>query len=249
VPAAKTGARIIKAPHPWNVTPAEARAIQITLREKVERKDRLGAVRLVAGADVAFFEPERRSWETGSGRAFAAMVVYRFPGMAEVERVSVECSLGFPYVPGLLSFREIPALTEAFLRLRHRPNLIFCDGQGWAHPRRFGLASHLGVVLKVPTIGCAKSRLTGSYREPGSRRGSWSPLRDAAPAGSGAGEVIGAVLRTANDVRPIFVSPGHRVSLRTAIRLVLAVCDGRRIPRPTRDADSLAGAAKRAAAG
>jgi deoxyribonuclease V len=173
--------------------------------------------------------------------------------MEEIERVTAESTLAFPYVPGLLSFREIPALAAAFKRLHVAPDLIFCDGQGYAHPRRMGLACHLGVVLDRPTIGCAKSRLIGSYREPGVRAGSWSPLR--APIQSGEdppaksrskSEIVGAVLRTADAVRPIFVSQGHRVSLRTAIRMVLAVCDGRRIPRPTRDADHLAGEAKRA---
>ena len=243
--------------HPWTVTTSEARAIQLALRAKIVRGDRLRKIRMVAGADVAFVQPERRSWESGTGRAFAAVIVYRFPEMEELERVTAECALTFPYVPGLLSFREIPVLAAAFDKLRNDPDVIFCDGQGYAHPRRMGLATHLGVILDRPTIGCAKSRLTGSYREPARKAGSWSPLRDAVvsrtdekPGGtSNQGkkrtEIIGAVLRTADNVNPIFVSPGHRVSLRTSIRLVLAVCDGRRIPRPTRDADRLAGAAKR----
>jgi deoxyribonuclease V len=238
----KRGNVNVRALHSWNVTPAEARDIQLALREKVEHRDRLSKVRVVAGADAAFIEPERRSWERGSGRAIAAVVVYRFPEMVELERVAVQCPLTFPYIPGLLSFREIPVLAEAFKQVRNDPDVIFCDGQGYAHPRRFGLACHLGVLLDRPCIGCAKSRLIGSYREPGRRRGCWSALRDIS---GGRRETIGAVLRTADGVRPIFVSQGHRVSLRKAIRLVLAVCDGRRIPRPTRDADHLAGAAKR----
>jgi deoxyribonuclease V len=133
---------------------------------------------------------------------------------------------------------------EAFRKLRHAPDLIFCDAHGYAHPRRFGLACHLGVLLDRPAVGCAKSRLIGAYREPGRRRGEWSPLRAAPSDKGGASEIIGAVLRTADDVRPIFVSQGHRVSLRTSIRLALTVCDGRRIPRPTREADRLAALAK-----
>ena len=243
--------------HSWNVTTAEARAIQIALRENIVLRDEIPKIRIVAGADVAFVQPERRSWERGTGRAIAAVITYSFPEMEELERVTVECALTFPYVPGLLSFREIPALAAAFERLRNDPDVIFCDGQGYAHPRRMGLATHLGMVLDRPTIGCAKSRLTGTYREPGRKAGSWSPLRDPILKDSHNNtegkhrktrtqtEIIGAVLRTADNVRPIFVSPGHRVSLSTSIRLVLAVCDGRRIPKPTRDADRLAGAAKR----
>jgi deoxyribonuclease V len=236
--------------HDWGVTPAEAREIQLRLREKMERRDRLPAIRIVAGADVAFIQPEARSWESGTGRAIAAVVLYRFPAMKEIERVTADCALTFPYVPGLLSFREIPALLKAFEQLRHEPDLIFCDAHGYAHPLRFGLASHLGVLVDKPTIGCAKSRLTGTYREPGMKARSWTPLRETLLKSQHkmrrSAEIIGAVLRTVDGIRPIFVSQGHRVSLRTAIRLTLAVCDGRRIPRPTRDADRLAGLAKRA---
>jgi deoxyribonuclease V len=230
--------------HPWNVSPAEARAIQLALREGMERRDRLPEVRIVAGADAAFIEPEKRSWERGTGRVIAAVVSYRYPGMEELEQVTADCALTFPYVPGLLSFREIPALIEAFRKLCHDPDVIFCDAHGYAHPRRFGLACHLGVLLNRPAIGCAKSRLIGAYREPGRTRGSWSPLHVASSGKHRGRELIGAVLRTANGVRPIFVSQGHRVSLRTAIRLTLAVCDGRRVPRPTREADLLAALAK-----
>jgi deoxyribonuclease V len=231
--------------HPWNVSPAEARTIQLALRERMERQDRLPKVRIVAGADAAFIEPEKRSWERGTGRAIAAVVSYRYPDMEKLEQVTADCALTFPYVPGLLSFREVPALIEAFQKLRHAPDVIFCDAHGYAHPRRFGLACHLGVLLNTPAIGCAKSRLIGVYREPGLGRGAWSPLRDASSGKHGRRELIGAVLRTANEVRPIFVSQGHRISLRTAIRLTLAVCDGRRVPRPTREADRLPALAKR----
>ena len=208
--------------HGWEVTPAEAREIQVRLRERVERGDRPGAVRRVAGADVAL-DLRRR-------RAIAGVIVYQFPEMVEIERQWAVRALRFPYVPGLLSFREAPALLAAFRKVRSAPEVIFCDAQGYAHPRRFGLACHLGVLLDRATIGCAKSRLIGEHEEPGRKAGAWVPLVDA-------GERIGAVLRTREGVKPIYVSQGHRVSLKRAIELVLAVCDGYRIPRPTREAD------------
>ena len=208
--------------HRWDVSPAEAREIQVRLRERMERGDRLGVVRRVAGADVAL-DLKRR-------RAIAGVIVYRFPEMEEVERAWATRALQFPYVPGLLSFREAPALLAAFAKVRRAPEVIFCDAQGYAHPRRFGLACHLGVLLDRATIGCAKSRLIGEHEEPGREAGEWRPLGHE-------GEQIGAVVRTREGVKPIYVSPGHRVSLERAIELVLAVCDGYRIPRPTREAD------------
>jgi deoxyribonuclease V len=218
--------------HRWNVTPAQARQIQLQLRPLVERQDRLPPLRLVAGADVAFQLAEPGGWRMGRGRAFAGVVVYRFPQMEEVERAGASLPLRFPYVPGLLSFREIPVLLAAFRRLRHAPDLIFCDGQGYAHPRRLGIACHLGLLLDRPTIGVAKSVLIGTYREPPLRAGAASHLVD--PKN---GEIVGAVLRTRQGVRPVFVSLGHRISLKRAVELTLAVSDGYRIPRPTRDAD------------
>jgi deoxyribonuclease V len=226
--------------HRWNVTPAKAREIQLDLRGHFERDDRLPRLRRVAGADVAFELAGPGGWRRGQGRAFAGVVVYRFPEMEELERVSAERPLRFPYVPGLLSFREGPALLAAFARLRHTPDLIFCDGHGYAHPRRFGIACHLGVLLDRPTIGVAKSLLVGEYREPAAAAGSSAPLRDPQ-----SGEVLGAVLRTRAAVRPVFVSQGHRISLDRAVELTLAVCDGYRIPRPTRDADHWVATAKR----
>ena len=231
--------------HAWDVTPAEARRIQVELRGRVELQDRFAtetlrnrekrkskienrkAVQRVAGADVAF---DFRAGGTSQGRAIAGVIVYSFPEMQEIERGWAERPLEFPYVPGLLSFRELPALLAAFAKLHETPDVIFCDAQGYAHPRRFGLACHLGVLLNCAAVGCAKSRLIGEYQEPGRAAGSWSALKDA-------GETIGAALRTRAGVQPIFISQGHRVSLASAIKLVLAVCDGFRIPRPTREAD------------
>ena len=218
--------------HSWEVTPAEAREIQLQLRQRMEREDRIPHVKHVAGADLAFDLRGRGSWRTGEGRAIAGVIVYRFPDMQEVERASSIQPLKFPYVPGLLSFREIPALLAAFELLRVSPDLIFCDGQGYAHPRRFGLACHLGLLLDVPSIGVAKSLLTGKCKEPGRRAGSSSPLVDAH-----SGEEIGAAVRMADGVKPVYVSQGHRISLATAIDFTLSVNDGFRIPRPTREAD------------
>jgi len=228
--------------HDWDLTPAQARDLQLRLRDRVERADRISKLTCVAGADVALELHGPRSWETGQGRAVAGIVAYRFPQMEEIERASAVSRLTFPYVPGLLSFREIPALLAAFARLRHAPDLIFCDGQGYAHPRRFGLACHLGILLDRPTIGVAKSRLIGEHREPGKQCGSTAPLVDPQ-----SGEKIGAVVRTASGVKPVYVSQGHRVSLARAVELTLAVADGYRIPRPTRDADHFVGAIRRAA--
>jgi deoxyribonuclease V len=218
--------------HRWDVSPAEAREIQLQLRGRMEREDRIPKVEHVAGADIAFELRGRGSWRTGEGRAIAGVIVYRFPEMVEVERASSIQPLTFPYVPGLLSFREIPALLAAFESLRISPDLIFCDAQGYAHPRRFGLACHLGVLLDLPSIGVAKSILIGECKEPGRRAGSTVALVDAHT-----GEQIGAAVRTVDAVRPVYVSQGHRVSLKRAIEFTLAVKDRFRIPRPTRDAD------------
>jgi deoxyribonuclease V len=251
--------------HRWDVTPAEASRIQLRLRERLERErgktfSRGSKVKLVAGCDLAFRLPERRSWEHGTGRAIAGVVVFTFPELVEVERLSIEMPLTFPYVPGLLSFREVPALLAAFARLKSVPDLIFCDGQGTAHPRRFGLACHLGMLLDTPTIGCAKSLLIGDYREPAAKAGSWSPLLAPRKKESKASarsterssarrsanrETIGAVLRTRDAVKPIFVSQGYCITLARAIEFTLAVCDGYRIPRPTREADHFVEAVKR----
>lgn len=216
--------------HSWRVTPAEARQIQSRLRARIELRNRLGPVRLVAGADVALDLVHRR--------AIAGVIVFRFPEMEEVERATAIRPLRFPYVPGLLSFREAPALLAAFARLRRAPDLIFFDGQGYAHPRRFGIACHLGLLLDCPAIGCAKSLLVGKHAALGAAAGSRVPLRDGR-------ETIGAVLRTRTGVRPVYVSVGHRVSLARAVELTLAVTDGYRIPRPTRLADHFVEAAKR----
>ncbi|HKF24958.1 MAG TPA: endonuclease V [Candidatus Acidoferrum sp.] len=232
--------------HRWDVTTAEARAIQENLRKKWEGADRLGTVRTVAGLDAAFVLKgsqaisARSRWTRlrDANRAIGAVVSFRYPEMCELERASAEVPLGFPYVPGFLSFREIPALLEALGKLRRMPDLLFCDGQGYAHPRRMGLASHLGVILDLPSVGCAKSLLIGEHFPVGRRQGQWSAISDGA-------ETIGAALRTRTDCAPMYISAGHRLSLATALRLTLTVTDGTRVPRPTREADRFVSRIKR----
>jgi deoxyribonuclease V len=206
----------------WNVTPREAMRLQESLRERVELADRYGDIRYVAGADLAF--------DPVTEVAFAGVIVYRFPGLEEVERRMARRKLRFPYVPGLLSFRECPILLAAFARLETEPDLILIDGHGRAHPRRFGIACHIGILFDKPTIGCAKSRLVGEHQDPDKKAGSASPLMLD-------GERLGVVLRTRDHVRPIYVTTGHRISLDTAVGLVKQCLDGFRIPKPTREAD------------
>jgi len=206
----------------WDVTPREAVRLQQTWRERVETQDRWGPLHYVAGADLAF-DPE-------TNIAFAGVIVYRFPEMEEVERRRARRKLRFPYVPGLLSFRESPVLLAAFARLRVEPDVILIDGHGIAHPRRFGIACHLGLLLDRPTIGCAKSILVGEAVEPDARAGSTTPLVDK-------DEKVGVVLRTRDKVKPIYVTIGHRVSLESAVRIVAQCLDGFRLPKPTREAD------------
>jgi deoxyribonuclease V len=216
--------------HRWNVTPREASRIQLSLRRRFEPADRLDPVERIAGADVAL--------DLARQVAVAGVIAYKFPEMEEVERVWAQRRLTFPYVPGLLSFREIPVLLRAFRKLECGVDVIFCDGHGYAHPRRFGIASHLGVLLDCPTIGCAKSILIGEPEEPALSPGSWAPLVEGE-------ETVAAVLRTREQTNPVYISQGHRISLPTAIEFARAVIDGFRVPRPTRDADHFVGDIKR----
>ena len=206
----------------WNITPRQAVGLQQAWRVRVETQDRYGPLQYVAGADLAF-DPE-------TDMAFAGVIVYRLPELEEVERRMARRKLRFPYVPGLLSFRESPVLLAAFTRLRIDPDVILIDGHGMAHPRRFGIACHLGLLLDRPTIGCAKSILVGEAADPGTQAGSTAPLVDK-------GEKVGVVLRTRENVRPIYVTVGHRVSLESAVRIVAQCLDGFRNPKPTREAD------------
>ncbi len=207
--------------HDWNLSPRDAVALQHELRGRVLLQPPPSPPRTVAGADISFNKHE----ET----IYAGIVVVRLPDLVTVEEVGVVTKTKFPYVPGLLSFREAPAILEAWEKLRAQPDAVMFDGQGIAHPRRFGIASHVGLWLDRPTWGCAKSLLTGRYDEPAPTRGSHSPLLDK-------GETIGAVLRTKDDVAPVFVSPGHWIDLETAVNLTLRCGGGYRIPEPTRRA-------------
>lgn len=190
------------------------------------REDDFNEVRRVAGTDCAY--------KDGGKIVRAVVAVLSFPDLTLLEHTAGEAPANFPYIPGFLSFREVPALLAAYGKLKTRPDLLLCDGQGYAHPRRFGIACHLGVTLDLPSIGVAKSRLIGKHREPNSASGSRVPLTDK-------GETIGAVLRTKDKVSPLYISIGHRISLDTAVDYVLRCCRGYRLPETTRWADGLAG--------
>lgn len=212
--------------HNWNLSPEEAIALQQELAQHVVLEDHVGEVHYVAGVDMAINEEHNT--------ARAAVVLLSYPELEIVERHVYEEPIRMPYIPGLLSFREAPCVIGAFEQLRQRPDIVMVDGQGIAHPRRIGIATHLGLWLEVPTIGCAKSLLTGKYNKEalGEEAGSWVPLIHRK-------ETIGAVVRTRTKVNPMFISPGHLISLETSIRYVLACGKGYRLPEPTRQADKL----------
>jgi deoxyribonuclease V len=213
--------------HRWDLTPAEAIAVQQSLRSQVVTHNELGQVRTVAGVDIS----------TAGQRAHAAIVVLRFPELEPLEAAQADLPLTFPYVPGLLAFREAPAILAAAERLQSEPDLFILDGQGLAHPRRMGIASHVGLILDKPSIGCAKSLLCGRCEQVGPAVGDHSEIVDK-------GEVIGAALRTREGMSPVYVSIGHKVDLVTAISYVLRCCQGYRLPEPTRWAHQVAGGAK-----
>jgi len=204
----------------WPKDISEAREIQDLLKKRVRVVTLRKRVRFVAGVDAAF----------GDNEVIAAACLYRYPEIIPVEDAYAVMEVKFPYIPGFLSFREGPAIVKALSGLKTRPDVILFDGQGIAHPRGFGIASHIGVILDRPTVGCAKSRLVGDYREPGRKKGQWTPLIYDH-------RTVGAVLRTRDDVRPVFVSPGHRVDLMDSIEIVLNCVMGYRIPEPLRRAD------------
>jgi deoxyribonuclease V len=226
--------------HPWELEPRAAAALQ----RELARALRIGgpgpcSPLLVAGCDVA----GGGRWARRDEEIVAGVILLRFPGWEIVETATARGPAPFPYIPGLLSFREAPLYIEAFARLRHRPDLLLCDGQGIAHPRGLGLAAHLGVLFDLPSIGVAKSRLIGEHREPGRRRGCSTRLTLAASDESPgrAGTIIGRVVRTQDGVRPLFISPGHRIGVDAAARWVLALAPSHRLPEPTRLADQWVG--------
>ena len=214
----------------WNVTPQEAIRLQSALADRVRQADDFGPIRFVAGVDVGF--------EQENTIARAAVVVLQFPSLEPIAAAIARKPVTFPYIPGLLAFRELPVVLDAFEKLEHEPDLIIVDGHGFAHPRRFGIACYLGVLLDKPTIGCAKSILVGRAAPTENRVGAWTPLLDK-------GETIGAAVRTklntARGINPVYVSIGHRVSLETAIDFVLSCTKGYRVPETTRYAHRVAG--------
>jgi deoxyribonuclease V len=216
--------RIPPAPHPWSLSPRRAIAVQRRLASKVIQETSERKLRWVAGLDAAF-SPEGQS-------CIAAVALWDL----REQEVAIR-RLTFPYIPGLLSFREAPALLAALRKLKRTPDLLMCDGQGLAHPRRFGIACHVGVICQLPAVGCAKSRLVGTHTEPLEKRGSFVPLSDQ-------GEEIGEVVRTQTGVKPIYVSVGHKIGLRTARQIVLECALKYRLPEPTRLADRLVAAIK-----
>ncbi|HEX9637286.1 MAG TPA: deoxyribonuclease V [Acidobacteriota bacterium] len=221
--------RIARPTHRWSLTPKQAVALQRRLAARVIARGDARALRRIAGCDLAF---------SSDGRfCIAAAVLWDLGSQVVIEQRVAWRPLRFPYVPGLLSFREAPAVLAALRRLRSAPDAVMCDGHGTAHPRRFGLACHIGMLCGLPTIGCAKSLLIGSHRAPARRRGSRAALLDR-------GARVGTVLRTQDGVRPVFVSVGHRIDLRAAEQVVLQSATRFRLPEPTRLADRLVAAIK-----
>jgi deoxyribonuclease V len=207
--------------HSWDLTPKEAVALQRELAGRIDIKRAVKKCELIAGADC--------SYSRGSPKFYAAVVVLRMSDWSIVETQGIVGESPFPYVPGLLSFREAPIVLQAFAKLKAKPDAVMCDGQGYAHPRRLGLACHLGLWLGMPTIGCAKTRLIGEHDEPGPNAGDTSKLLHN-------DELIGHVVRTKNKTKHVYVSPGHLINLKSAVRLTLQSCNGYRIPEPTRQA-------------
>lgn len=210
--------------HKWDLTPSEAVEVQKRLRNMVQIEPLARPVNTIAGADISF--------NKFSEVVYAGIVVLSLPDLRIVESAGVRSVTKFPYVPGLLSFRETPSVLEAWDKLKTKPDVLMLDGQGIAHPRRFGIACHVGLLLDLPTVGCAKSILVGKHGEVGLEAGSRSPLVDR-------GEQVGVALRTKNKVNPVYVSPGHLIDLDSAVDLVLRSTGKYRQPEPTRQAHLL----------
>jgi len=218
--------------HDWNISAAEAIALQKQMAARIDfhRPIDLNAIRLVAGVDTSV----KTDPVTGIANSQAAVVVLSYPDMQVVETALAQMPTPFPYIPGLLSFREGPVLETAFARLQAEPDVLIFDGMGRAHPRRIGIASHMGLWLQKPTIGCGKTLLIGHYAEPPNERGGFSDLVDH-------GEVIGAVLRTKVNVKPVYISPGHLADLATSVELIMRCTSKYRLPDPIRAAHNAAG--------
>lgn len=212
----------------WPEDITEAREIQEAISKRVKILSLRKNPRFIAGIDAAFFED----------KVIGVACLYKYPEMTLIEETHAVTKVSFPYIPGFLSFREGPAIIEAINKLRVKPDIILFDGQGIAHPEGLGIASHIGVLLDMPTIGCAKSRLVGEYKEPGPKKGDWSSLEYG-------NKIVGAVLRTKDNVKPVFVSPGHRIDLKGSIKIILRCISKYRIPEPLRRADFISKKIKR----
>ncbi len=210
--------------HTWNVGYKKAVEIQERLRKSIILKGSVKDCKLIAGADVSYIK--------GSEIFYASVVVFNLQTMERVEEATASGKVDFPYIPGLLSFRESPILLKAFAKIKSEPDVIILDAQGIAHPRGIGLASHIGLLLNKSSIGCAKTRLIGEYNEVGGEAGCHSQL-------TVNDKIVGAVLRTRKNVKPVFVSPGHKIDLKTSIALILKSCRGYRLPEPVRQAHNL----------
>ena len=206
--------------HPWNVAPREAKRIQQRLRGRLILGKPIKKINLIAAADVAYKK----------GAMYGVVAVFEFPSLNVVEKKTAKMKEGFPYVPGLLTFREGPVLLKTFAKIKSEPDVIIFDGQGVAHPERMGEAAHMGILLDKPTIGCAKSRLVGTYKEPKKKKGSHASLFFD-------GGIVGVVLRTRERVKPLFISPGFKIDLKSSIKIVLECCRGYRNPEPIRYVD------------
>jgi len=211
--------------HPWDVSPKEAIGIQQALQKQLNLRDDFGEIKTVAGVDVGF--------EKNNSITRAAIAVLDFESLELRETAIARRPTTFPYIPGLLSFREIPAILQAMLQLKRPPDLLLCDGQGIAHPRRFGIAAHLGLLTAIPSVGVAKSRLIGTHADVPEKRGAHVPLMDGE-------EQIGVVLRTRAHVRPLYISSGHRVGIASAVAFVMKCTTRYRLPETTRHAHRLA---------
>jgi deoxyribonuclease V len=215
--------------HPWDITPKEAVLLQQQLQELVILEDKIGEIHTIAGTDV--------SYDAGKKEARCVVAFLSYPELHLTSHTSSKMASAFPYIPGLLSFREIPPIVECFKKVQHPPDLIICDGHGLAHPRRFGLACHLGVMFNIPAIGVAKRLLIGEHEMVPQVRGAWQPILHM-------GETIGAALRSRSYTHPIYVSIGHRISLETAIEWVVNCLTRFRLPETTRWAHRLSKALK-----
>ncbi|MGQ9608898.1 MAG: deoxyribonuclease V [bacterium] len=210
--------------HPWELSYKEAIKVQRDLSSKVILEPFRTEVRLIAGADV--------SYSKGSDIFFAGVIVMEIPSMKIIEEASADGKVDFPYIPGLLSFRESPVLIKALEKIQNIPDVVIFDGQGIAHPRRLGIASHLGLIIDLPSIGCAKNILVGKYEDVGVEAGDYSPIVFN-------GNIVGAALRTKRNVLPVFVSPGHKIDISSSLEIVMNACKGYRLPEPVRQAHIL----------